>query len=201
MCGVTAAYAYAGAAPAIDRDELRTMRDHMAARGPDGAGEWFSAEGRVGLGHRRLAIIDLSERAAQPMPNADGSVVISFNGEIYNYRELKAQLERAGRVFRSNSDTEVLLHLYEMHGTAMLTMLRGMFAFALWDSRKREMLLARDAFGIKPMYYADDGRTLRAASQVKALLRAPVDTRPEPAGHAGLLLWGTVPPPWTLYRR
>ena len=200
MCGVVGAFAYSGSAAPVDRAELRAMRDHMAARGPDGSGEWFSADGRVGLGHRRLSIIDLSDRAAQPMASADGHLVISFNGEIYNYRELKGELQAMGRVFRTESDTEVLLQLYAEHGTAMLHKLRGMFAFSLWDDRKRAMLLVRDPFGIKPLYYADDGRTLRAASQVKALLRAPVDTSPEPAGHAGFLLWGSVPCPWTLYR-
>jgi asparagine synthase (glutamine-hydrolysing) len=200
MCGVAGAFAYAGTAPAIDRNELRSVRDYMASRGPDGTGEWFSPDGRVGLAHRRLAIIELSQLGAQPMASRDGRFIISFNGEIYNYRELKARLEKAGRAFAGDSDTEVLLQLYEEHGTAMLTMLRGMFAFALWDARKREMLLARDAIGIKPLYYADDGRTLRIASQVKALLRADVDTRPEPAGHAGFFLWGSVPSPWTLYR-
>jgi asparagine synthase (glutamine-hydrolysing) len=200
MCGVAAAYAYAGGSPAVDQDELCAVRDHMAARGPDGAGEWYSSDGRVGLAHRRLAIIDLSERGAQPMASGDGRLVVTFNGEIYNHRELRTQLERTGRVFRGDSDTEVLLQLYEEHGTAMLTMLRGMFAFALWDGRRRELLIARDAFGIKPLYYADDGRTLRTASQVKALLRAKVDTSPEPAGHAGFFLWGSVPAPWTLYR-
>jgi asparagine synthase (glutamine-hydrolysing) len=200
MCGIAAAYAYAGGAPAVDRGELRAVRDAMALRGPDGSGEWFSDDSRVGLAHRRLSIIDLSARAAQPMAHADGNLVLTFNGEIYNHRELRAALEHAGRVFRTDSDTEVLLHLYEAHGTAMLTMLRGMFAFALWDARRGEMLLARDTFGIKPLYYADDGQTLRVASQVKALLRARVDTRPEPAGHAGFLLWGSVPSPFTLYR-
>ncbi len=200
MCGVAATYAYSGTAPAVDREELRAVRDHMAARGPDGFGEWFSIDGRVGLGHRRLSIIDLSERGAQPMANADGQVIISFNGEIYNYRELRSQLQALGRAFRTDSDTEVLLQLYEEFGTDMLAKLRGMFAFALWDGKRRALLLARDAFGIKPLYYADDGKTLRAASQVKALLRAPVDTSPEPAGHAGFFLWGSVPGPWTLYR-
>ncbi|HTH81168.1 MAG TPA: asparagine synthetase B, partial [Ramlibacter sp.] len=200
MCGVAGFFAYGGNAAAVDRDELRAVRDHMSARGPDGVGEWFSADGRVALGHRRLAIIELSERGAQPMASADGQIVISFNGEIYNHRELRQQLERTGRVFHSDSDTEVLLHLYAQHGTAMLSMLRGMFAFVLWDSRQRAMLLARDPLGIKPLYYANDGRTLRAASQVKALLLAKVDMRPEPAGHAGFFLWGSVPAPWTLYR-
>jgi asparagine synthase (glutamine-hydrolysing) len=200
MCGVAGIYAYSGSAPPVDRAELRAVRDHMAARGPDGFGEWFSDDGRVGLAHRRLSIIDLSDRAAQPMASADDRCLISFNGEIYNYRELRSELQAKGRVFRTQSDTEVLLQLYEEHGTAMLDKLRGMFAFALWDGQRRAMLLARDPFGIKPLYYADDGKTLRVASQVKALLRAPVDTAPEPAGHAGFFLWGSVPGPWTLYR-
>src|SRR5688500_6316901 len=126
MCGVVGVYAYSGSAAPVDREELRAVRDHMEARGPDGSGEWFSHDGRVGLGHRRLAIIDLSDGGAQPMTSADGHLVISFNGEIYNYRELKTELQAAGRVFNSDSDTEVLLHLYQEHGTAMLDKLRGM---------------------------------------------------------------------------
>ncbi|MRD46823.1 asparagine synthase (glutamine-hydrolyzing) [Caenimonas koreensis DSM 17982] len=200
MCGVVALYAHAASAPQVDRDEVRAIRDHMAARGPDGAGEWFSADHRVALAHRRLSIIDLSERGAQPMRSADGQCVISFNGEIYNYRELKADLVARGRIFASDSDTEVLLQLYAEFGTGMLDKLRGMFAFALWDGRLGAMLVARDPFGIKPLYYADDGRTFRAASQVKALLRSPIDTSPQPAGLAGFFLWGSVPPPWTLYK-
>ena len=201
MCGIAGIFAYHYAALPVDREELRTIRDHMAARGPDGKGEWFSENGRVGLGHRRLAIIDLSDRAAQPMASADGQLVISFNGEIYNYRELRKELEARGRIFRTDSDTEVLLHLYAEKGEAMLAELRGMFAFALWDARKQALLLARDPFGIKPLYYSDNGRTFRFASQVKALLAGgQVDTAPEPAGHAGFFLWGSVPEPWTLYR-
>ncbi|MBK7137387.1 MAG: asparagine synthase (glutamine-hydrolyzing) [Rhodocyclales bacterium] len=201
MCGIAGIFAYQAAAPPADREELRTIRDHMTARGPDGKGEWFSDDGRIGLGHRRLSIIDLSERAAQPMTSADGQLVISFNGEIYNYRELRQELEARGRVFRTESDTEVLLHLYAEKGEAMLADLRGMFAFALWDARKQALLLARDPFGIKPLYYSDNGRTFRFASQVKALLAGgQIDTAPEPAGHAGFFLWGSVPEPWTLYR-
>ena len=201
MCGIAGIFAYHYVALPVDREELRTIRDHMAARGPDGKGEWFSDDGRIGLGHRRLSIIDLSERAAQPMTSADGQLVISFNGEIYNYRELRQELEARGRVFRTESDTEVLLHLYAEKGEAMLADLRGMFAFALWDARKQALLLARDPFGIKPLYYSDNGRTFRFASQVKALLAGgQVDTSPEPAGHAGFFLWGSVPEPWTLYR-
>ena len=111
MCGITGVYAYSSTARAVDHDELVRMRDHMAARGPDGSGDWYSSDGRVGFGHRRLSIIDLSPRGAQPMQTADGRVVVTFNGEIYNYRALRSKLEAKGYVFQSNSDTEVLLHL------------------------------------------------------------------------------------------
>ncbi|MDD2808209.1 asparagine synthase (glutamine-hydrolyzing) [Rhodoferax sp.] len=205
MCGIAGIYSFHPSAPPADRAELRTMRDHMVARGPDGHGEWFSDDGRVGFGHRRLAIVDLSAGGAQPMTSADGQLVVTFNGEIYNYPALRKTLEAQGHVFRSNSDTEVLLHLYQAKGEAMLTELRGMFAFALWDTRKQALLLARDAFGIKPLYYTPGTHThrgtLRFASQVKALLAGgQIDTTPEPAGHAGFFLWGNVPAPFTLYR-
>src|SRR5205085_8655036 len=146
------------------------IRDHMAARGPDGAGEWQSPDGHVVLGHRRLAIIDLSAGAAQPMQSADGKVVITFNGEIYNYRALRAELEAAGCRFRTQSDTEVLIHLYAVSGSTMVARLRGMFAFAIWDAQKQGLLLGRDPYGIKPLYYALSGGTIRFASQVTALL-------------------------------
>jgi len=201
MCGIAGAFAYRDAAPPIDDAELLRMREHMKRRGPDGAGLWISDDGRVGLAHRRLAIIDLSDAGAQPMWNAARTLCITYNGEIYNYRELRRELEGRGCVFRSESDTEVLLQLYETYGTEMLERLRGMFAFAMWDARSRSLFLARDAFGIKPLYYADDGNTFRFASQVKALMAGgAVDTAPEPAGLAGFLLWGYVPEPFTLYR-
>ncbi len=177
------------------------MREAMIARGPDGAGIWLSDDGRVGLAHRRLAIIDLSEAGAQPMATADKSIHIVFNGEIYNYRELRCDLEAKGYSFHSRSDTEVLLYLYQEHGPDLVHYLRGMYAFAIWDQRKRGMLLVRDPFGIKPLYYADDGATLQIASQVKALLKGDgIDTSPEPAGHVGFFLWGHIPEPYTLYK-
>jgi len=148
MCGLNGIYAYRDSAPAVVPQELRATRDHMAARGPDGLGEWISADGRIGLGHRRLSIIDLSDAAAQPMSSADGTLVVVFNGEIYNYRELRRDLESAGRDFRSHSDTEVLLHLYAERGPAMVHALRGMFAFAIWDAARRRLFLARDPYGI-----------------------------------------------------
>src|SRR5215469_4019377 len=201
MCGIAGIYAYHSTARSVDRDELVRIRDHMAARGPDGIGEWYAADGRLGFGHRRLSIIDLSERGAQPMQTADGKLVVTFNGEIYNYRALRSTLEAKGYAFQSNSDTEVLLHLYAELGQEMLRELRGMFAFAIWDSQEQQLLLARDPYGIKPLYYADDGSTLRFASQVKALMAGRgVSRDPDPAGSVGFYLFGSVPEPFTTYR-
>ncbi|MET3988838.1 asparagine synthase (glutamine-hydrolyzing) [Bradyrhizobium sp. JR7.2] len=200
MCGIAGAFAYRAEAPPIDKAELLRVRDAMLARGPDAAGLWMAADGRVGFGHRRLAIIDLSEGGAQPMLDPETGNWICFNGEIYNHQQLRARLHHDGVATRTQSDTEVLLKLYAQRGEEMFSDLRGMYAFAIWDARRRELLLARDPFGIKPLYVADDGATIRFASQVKPLLQAPVDRRPEPAGHAGFLLWGSVPEPYTLYR-
>ncbi len=200
MCGIAGIYAYSKSAPIADQGELLRMRETMLNRGPDGAGIWMSEDKRVGFAHRRLAIIDLSEDGAQPMFDPETGNWIIFNGEIYNHVKLRAELNRDGIVTKSHSDTEVLLKLYAQKGPAMLDSLRGMYAFAIWDARKQAMFFARDAFGIKPLYIADNGKTLRFASQVKSLLAGSVDTRPDPAGHAGFLLWGTVPEPYTLYR-
>ena len=200
MCGIAGIYAYHYAANPVRLDELVRIRDHMAARGPDGNGAWLSDDNRVGFGHRRLSIIDLSEAAAQPMISADRKLIVTFNGEIYNYKALRKELESKGRRFRTQSDTEVLLHLYAEKGVRLLHDLRGMFAFALWDADQRTLLLARDPYGIKPLYYADDGWTLRFASQVKALLAGgKVSHDPEPAGNVGFYLWGSVPEPFTTY--
>jgi asparagine synthase (glutamine-hydrolysing) len=202
MCGINGIYAYHAGAEPIDRAELLRIRDRMAARGPDGKGEWVSDFGRIGFGHRRLSIIDLSVAGAQPMVSADGKLVITFNGEIYNYRKLREEIERTGRVFRSHSDTEVMLHLYAQKGEAMVHDLRGMFAFALWDANREKLFLARDPYGIKPLYYTDDGWTFRFSSQVKALLAGGKISRdPEPAGEVGFFLWGSVPEPFTTHRQ
>lgn len=185
----------------MDRAALARMGQSMFRRGPDGGAEWYSPDGRVGLAHRRLSIIDLSENGAQPMENQEGSLVVTFNGEIYNFQEIKKRLEAKGYRFKSQSDTEALLHLYAEKGREMVHDLRGMYAFAIWDKRKRELFLARDPFGIKPLYYAADGSTFKAASQVKALLAGGgIDTSPEPAGHVGFFLWGHMPDPYTLYK-
>jgi asparagine synthase (glutamine-hydrolysing) len=171
----------------------------MHSRGPDAGDAWFSDDGRIGLGHRRLSIIDLSPGGGQP--KHFGQLTLVFNGEIYNYRELRAQLEARGRRFTSQSDTEVLLQLYDETQERMLGELRGMFAFSLWDGARRRMLLARDPYGIKPLYYADDGGTVRVASQVRALAASgKVSRQFDPAGAAGFFLRGTVPEPFTMYR-
>ena len=202
MCGIVGIYAYHSAAPRPDRGELRRIRDHMALRGPDGAGEWISEADGVALGHRRLSIIDLSDRAAQPMQSADGKLVITFNGEIYNYRAIRSDLEMQGYIFRTQSDTEVLLHLYAAQGREMVRDLRGMFAFAIWDRAKGGLLLVRDPYGIKPLYYSDDGKTFRFASQVKALLAGrKVSHDTDPGGWLGFYYFGTVPEPLTTYRQ
>src|SRR5713101_4782483 len=201
MCGINGIFAYHAAANAPAEAELLATRDAMRARGPDGSGVWWSTDRRCALGHRRLSILDLSDRASQPMASADGNIIITFNGEIYNYKPLRSELESEGIRFRSNSDTEALLHLYARHGSAMVHRLRGMFAFAIWDEIRRELFLARDPYGIKPLYTANDGWTFRFASQVKALLAAGrISRNPEPAGIAGFHLFGSVPEPFTLYR-
>jgi asparagine synthase (glutamine-hydrolysing) len=200
MCGLAAILAYGATAPPVDPAELLAIREAMRPRGPDGEGLWVAPDGRVGLAHRRLAIIDLSPAGLQPFWSADGRLAASYNGEIYNWRELRRALEQRGQAFRTQCDTEVILALYAAEGPEGLRRLRGMYALALWDGERRGLLLARDPLGIKPLYYADDGATLRVASQVKALLAGGrVATAPDPAGHAGFFLWGHVPEPVTLY--
>src|SRR5689334_12896933 len=147
MCGI-------GGSTGAERGTLLAMTARLRHRGPDGEGIWQEAERGAGLVHTRLAVIDLTPDGAQPMESADGRYVLSFNGEIYNYRALRDALEREGESFRTASDTEVLLRLLERRGAAALDELVGMFAFALWDRERRELLLARDRLGIKPLLYA-----------------------------------------------
>jgi len=200
MCGLVAIFNYRQAPP-VDSDELYRIRESMFNRGPDGAGCWISVDQQIGLAHRRLAIIDTSDAGIQPMASQDGSIHIVFNGEIYNYGELRHRLKADGFVFRSNSDTEVLLNLYQKYGTELVHHLRGMYSFVVWDGNKRGVFIGRDPFGIKPLYYADDGKTIRVASQVKALIAGGnIDTSPEPAGQVGFYLLGSVPEPYTIYK-
>jgi asparagine synthase (glutamine-hydrolysing) len=200
MCGINGIFAYHPSSGLPNSSELLRTRDHMTNRGPDDAGEWWSEDRRLGLGHRRLSILDLSTRGRQPMESACGRYVVVFNGEIYNYPELRRTLEAEGRTFRSDSDTEVLLHLFALRGEDLVHALRGMFAFAIYDRTADRLVLARDPYGIKPLYYADDGWTCRFASQVKALMAGgKVSADPDPAGVVGFYLWGSVPEPYTLY--
>jgi asparagine synthase (glutamine-hydrolysing) len=177
------------AAPAFE-----AMLDTLAHRGPDGHGVRSIDDGRVRLGHRRLAIIDLSAAAAQPMASADQSLWLTFNGEIYNFRELRTQLASRGRRFRTQSDSEVLLQAYEEWGERCVERLRGIFAFGIWNSRERCLFLARDHFGVKPLYYARYGGRFCFASQPKAILADP-DFRREidPQGLRDFFAYGFVP--------
>lgn len=205
MCGVAGIFRYNAGPGRVDEQELDTIRDHMVRRGPDGKGSWISRDGRIGLGHRRLAIIGLGEQGAQPMaaccPRLSGEgPVVTFNGEIYNHEELRRRLELEGHVFRSRCDTEVLLHLYEEHGEDLVLHLRGMYAFGIWDPVHQRLLLARDPFGVKPLYVADDGGVLRFASQARALLAGgAVRPQGDDAALAGFLVLGSVPEPRTCW--
>jgi asparagine synthase (glutamine-hydrolysing) len=169
MCGISGKLMFepeSAVAPTL----MKSMANAMVHRGPDDEGYYLS--GPVGLGFRRLSIIDLNT-GHQPISNEDGSVWVIFNGEIYNYRELREQLLAKGHSFTTRTDTEVLVHLYEEHGPGMLERLRGMFALAIWDEKQRTLLLARDRVGIKPIYYYKTGRFLSFASEFKAILADP----------------------------
>lgn len=199
MCGFVVSLTNKPGDISREREAIAAACERMAPRGPDAQGIW-QGEG-VTLGHRRLAILDLDARANQPMSSICGRYVIVFNGEIYNFRELRAQREAAGDTFRTSSDTEVLLALFAAEGEAMLPKLRGMFALAIWDAVARRGFAARDPYGIKPMYYARTGKGWLLASQVKAILATGLVSRdPDPAAQAGFWLTGSVPEPRTWYR-
>ncbi len=201
MCGIAGILVYHDAPSSDVSGTLDSMSSRLRMRGPDASGTWRSPSGIANFAHRRLSIIDLNARSDQPFRSADGRYTIVFNGEIYNYLELRTQLQRKGCVFSTSGDTEVLLQMYAQFGAAMLTQLRGMYAFAIWDEQEQQLFLARDPLGIKPLYYAQANRCLHFASQTKALLEIPgVDLSPQPAGHVGFFVWGSVPEPWTLYR-
>lgn len=170
MCGIAGIYNYYSK-KIVDRPFLKRMTDAIQHRGPDGEGSYFNDENGVGLGHRRLAIIDL-ESGAQPLCNEDGTIWITYNGELYNYQELRKILEKT-HVFKTQSDTEVIVHAYEEWGEECLNKFNGIFAFAIWDNRLQKLLLARDAFGVKPLYYYDDGTTFIFSSEIKAILAHP----------------------------
>ena len=163
----------------IQQKELTSMTDVLYHRGPDGEGHWISESGKVGLGHRRLAIIDLSSNGAQPMTYDQGRFVITYNGEIYNYLELREELEKRGVIFKTQTDTEVLLALYALEGAECLDRLDGMFAFAIWDNQNETLFCARDRFGEKPFFYHMDRDNLIFGSEIKALWAAGIEKVPD----------------------
>src|SRR5437867_7220654 len=175
MCGISGIYEHSG--EPVDTGILQRMLESISHRGPDDDGAYV--DGHVAIGMRRLSIIDLAG-GRQPIANEDGSVVVVLNGEIYNYRELRNRLASAGHRFTTASDTEVLVHLYEDRGDDCVHQLRGMFAFAIWDRRRRRLLVARDRLGIKPLYYTNTGGRLLFGSEIKALLQHPgVEATPD----------------------
>ena len=202
MCGINGALTFSGAAFEITPSYLTCMRDAMMHRGPDGSGLWIDAEHRIGLGHRRLSIIDLSPAARQPMTNEDESLWLTYNGEIYNHTALRTELDRTGRHrWRTDhSDTEVILHAFEEWGIDCLSRFRGMFAFALWDTRRRHLWLVRDRIGIKPLYYSIHHGRLTFASEIKSLLKDPEQPRAiDETALFHYLSFLTTPGPETLF--
>jgi len=179
MCGIVGILSFRNSVFDISDSLLMRMRDTMEHRGPDGAGKWISPDRHVALGHRRLSIIDLSECAAQPMSNEDGSLWVVFNGEIYNHGEIRSELEQRGtHIWKTDhSDTEVILHAFEEWGIDCVHRFRGMFSIGLWDTKKRELWLVRDRIGIKPLYYSVHHGRVTFASEIKALLQDPDQER------------------------
>jgi asparagine synthase (glutamine-hydrolysing) len=197
MCGIVGALS----PEPVDPGLVERMRDRLAHRGPDAAGLWRSQDGRVCLGHRRLAVIDLSEEANQPFVSPDGRFVVTYNGELYNFRRLRAELERLGAVFRTTSDTEVLLEAFRAWGEACLDRLSGMFAFAIWDAREQRLFCARDRAGEKPFYYATTDGSFVFASELKSLLLWPGFRRElDYEALADFFVLGCVADPRTIWR-
>ncbi len=202
MCGIVGMVAFTEQAARVNGALLDKMRDTMAHRGPDGGRSWVSEDQRVGLGFRRLAIIDLNEAAMQPMPNEDGSIQLVFNGEIYNHAEIRAELEQiGGHTWKTDhSDTEMIVHAYEQWGIDCLQKFRGMFGIAIWDGRTRDLWLVRDRIGIKPVYYTIRNGKLAFASEIKALLQDPDQPRAvHEESFYHYLSFLTTPAPQTLF--
>lgn len=203
MCGIVGVLAFPNSTQRVTEELITSMRDTMEHRGPDGAGTWVSPNGQVGLGHRRLAIVDLSPKATQPMATADGRYHLTFNGEIYNHEELRNELTRAGCSSwqTDHSDTEVLLQALATWGIEAIHRFRGMFAFALWDALENELLLVRDRIGIKPLYYSLHNGRITFASEIKALLQDPEQQRAvDETAFVDYLSFLTTPGPETLFR-
>ncbi len=201
MCGIAGIYKFiGGSSDGVDRDALIRIRDHMRLRGPDDAGVWFSPDNRIGLAHRRLAIIAPGPAGHQPMQSTFGDQVISFNGEIYNYRALQEVVRDHGYHLKTDSDTEVLLALYHLFGADMLCRLRGMYSFGIWDQQRQGLFLARDPYGIKPLFYSATAAEFRFASQVKALVNGgSISKELSIRAEASFLLTGSIMEPDALY--
>ena len=202
MCGIAGIFGLDGTR-SVDEGVLRAMGDSMAHRGPDGNGQWVSPDRRIGLAHRRLAIVDLSDSAAQPMSDMNESVWVTFNGEIYNHLGLRRELQKSGHRFRTDhSDTEVLIHGFKEWGIdGLVERLDGMFAFAIWDDANKRLFLVRDRIGIKPVYFTRAGGYFRFASEIKAILTdAEVPRAVEPSALNHYLSFMVAPAPLTMFK-
>ena len=199
MCGIAGVLAFSDSF-AADEPTVARMTDTLRHRGPDGSGTLVRAAERIALGHRRLAIVDLSDAGRQPMANEDESVWITYNGEVYNHVALRAELEGAGHRYRSHTDTETIVHLYEELGRGCLERLQGMFAFGIWDARRRELLLVRDRLGVKPLYYAHLPGGFVFGSEPKAVIAHPAVPRElDEDALAEYLTFGFTPAPRTMF--
>ena len=198
MCGIAGQVKFNGK---IDSTNIDAMNDAIQHRGPDGHGIYLNADASAGLGHRRLSFLDLSEAGKQPMTNEDGTLWVTYNGEVYNYIELRVELEGHGHVFHSHTDTEVLLHGYEQWGAGMLNRLKGMFAFAIWDENKKELFAARDRFGIKPLYYYYEDGSFVFGSEIKAIkANKDVTTTLDFTSFADYFVYRYVPSPKSIWQ-
>jgi len=196
MCGIAGIVSNNGV---IEAKRLTRFQKSLAHRGPDDCGLWINADQTAGFAHTRLSIIDLTPSGHQPMQTPDCRYTIVFNGEIYNYQSLKKEMEAQGKAFISTSDTEVLLKLLAKDGVLALERIRGMFAFAIWDSLKSKLTLARDPLGIKPLYFSQYSNGLAFASEAKALKSAGFGGEIEPKAVGAFLQWGSIPAPLGLY--
>jgi asparagine synthase (glutamine-hydrolysing) len=196
MCGIVALFS---PERPVSAEVLARATASLHHRGPDGQRQWVAPGGEVGLGHARLAIIDL-ETGAQPLTNEDGQIHVVVNGELYDFERIRSELQARGHTFRTRSDSEIVLHLYEEYGAHCVHHLRGEFAFVLWDARQRRLLAARDRFGIKPLFYADIGPTLAFASEAKALMAAGLAPRWDEEGVAQIAAFSTLSPDRSLFQ-
>lgn len=198
MCGILGQVSFRGP---VDEAVFSSMRDTLIHRGPDGFDSWFSENRKIALGHRRLTLLDLTESGKQPMTNEDGTIWLTFNGEIYNYIELKKELESFGHVFKSTTDTEVIIHGFEQWGKDMINKLKGMFAFGLWNNNTKKLFIARDRFGIKPLYYYKSNKCFIFASEIKAIIKNPAVSREiDFSSMSDYLTYRYVPSPGTIWK-